>query len=129
MKAKDYMCPSYYPSKKAKAIGMANKDGIVNFFEKPLAVDEEFIQEAQTNVDLESKFRFSGPCVNKSCKQWSNNKCGLINELEKILENIPKQSAPKSCSISNSCRWRLQEGDKACLTCVFVNRNGYYAAE
>ncbi len=127
MEAKDYNCPSYFPSRKASAIGMVNKKGTVDFFEKPLSVDEEFIQEVQTNKDLELKFRFSGPCINQSCKQWADNKCGLINELEKLLENIPKKSTVSHCPINKDCRWRLQEGEKACLTCVMVNRNGYYS--
>lgn len=129
MKTKDYKCPSYFPTTKAVTIGMVNRNGTVDFFEKPLVVDEEFVLEAQTNKDLESKFRFSGPCVNQSCKQWNDNKCGLINQLEKIFENIPKDSKSKHCSISENCRWRLQEGERACLTCVLVNRNGYFAAE
>ena len=113
-------CPSSTCSEDAVLLGKVKQDGTVGFLQNKMQLDAAAVAEFQKMGEPERRFRFSSPCVQKGCGQWSNGKCGVIKEVLNAFAdaNLP-QDAPK-CIIRSSCRWFHQEGVQACYACSFV---------
>lgn len=127
MKLSDYKCPSYGISPNAELLGVTNSNGEIDFLGKPIKIDEDFIKDNESDVAIETKFRFTGSCANKSCGQWAENKCSLGANIVKELGSISEKREIPNCPIMENCRWFHQEGEKACRICPLITRNGMLA--
>lgn len=120
---KTYSCPSYFPSLKAKIIGVKSTDK-VHILPQALSISEEFLKKIENSKIAVTDFRYSGKCMEGKCKQWGNGQCGLVaNVLEKM--NAIDTEIP-NCPIRTTCRWYSQKGADACKVCEQVS---YYMEE
>jgi hypothetical protein len=111
-------CPSGRCRTGAVLIGVRTIDGL-GYVTPPLPVDSEFIERvAETGGAPEQRFRFSEPCIEHGCRQWTGDACGLI---DKLLEtSAPPAPELPACGIRSRCRWFAQVGARACAICPLV---------
>jgi len=101
-------------------LGIVFPDGRVAFASDRIILGEEFVQAAQQGRSPESRFRFGGTCVREGCRQWTGERCGVIDTvIDSIGDSVPKEGLP-DCSIRPQCRWYLQSGASACTVCPYV---------
>lgn len=116
-------CPSAPATSGAVVIGAVGEDGRVAHFATTLVASESFLAAARRQGAPERRFRFSTPCAEGGCAQWTGKECGLIG---RITQRLVEAGAPVAsvgshpCTIRAGCRWRLQSGDEACSVCSFV---------
>lgn len=120
-KQKPVLCPSARCKDGAIVVGIVLANGSIAYADRRIRIDAgQAEQMARGAVSPEKRFRFSSPCAQRSCGQWSDGKCGVIEE---VLESPPPASLPRElpdCSIRAQCRWFLQRGEEACLVCRYV---------
>jgi hypothetical protein len=113
-------CPSARCETGATLLGIVNAAGEVSLLGNTMAIDETFVQTAQTGRSPEQRFRFANKCVKSGCTQWTGTRCGVIdNVLNQIEEKYWKENLP-SCAIRPTCRWFSQSGADACRVCTYV---------
>lgn len=113
------LCPSYRCEVGSKLIGVVTEIGL-SYFPDELCVNQDFVDKANIYSNAEKRFRFAGECLNKGCLQWQDNRCSVIEKvLESELFSTSLQQSER-CNIKDSCRWFLQEGEKACSVCPKV---------
>ena len=69
------LCPSAPAEPGALVIGVVQEDGRVAHLATPLRADEGFLAR---ETAPETRFRFSGGCVEGRCAQWTGSACGII---------------------------------------------------
>jgi len=120
MAAEPALCPSGRCKPGAILLGIVLSNGSVAFAKDRIVVDREFVDAAQKGRDPERRFRFGGSCIQSACRQWTGDRCGVIDE---VLDAIPEAALPSDlpeCSIRPDCRWYLQSGETACRACPLV---------
>jgi hypothetical protein len=115
-------CPSALGQVGSNLLGVVNPSGTVGFFEEPIEVTQEFLNDAGDFDNIERRFRFSNKCVQSGCKQWTGTACGVIKAVL-ALDAIPANNDLPDCSIRSNCRWFFQEGAAACNGCRYVVTN------
>jgi hypothetical protein len=100
-------------------------DGRVAYAAERVLVDEEFVTAAQEGRPAESRFRFSSPCVRGACRQWTGDRCGVIDDVLAAVGGdagspVPGPGELPNCSIRPTCRWFAQAGAEACAVCLRV---------
>jgi hypothetical protein len=114
------LCPSYRCEDGAILLGIVQADGHVAYAAERLVVDQHFVEQASLGRTPEKRFRFSGGCVEQNCKQWTGDRCGVIdNVLIDLGANFAAADLPQ-CSIRSDCRWFKQSGAAACRVCPEV---------
>ena len=117
-------CPSARCEVGAVLLGIVGRDGRVGYVTPRMTVDAEFVNAAQKGRSAEARFRFSQPCIESHCSQWTGSRCGLIDRVLESPEgsDITKQAQGTlpECVIRPSCRWFSQVGAKACEVCPLV---------
>lgn len=114
------LCPSACCESGAILLGIVLPDGKVAFARDRVVVDESFVQIARNGRAPESRFRFSTSCAREACKQWTGERCGVI---DMVLQHLgDKEILPplSECSIRPQCRWYQQVGRSACSVCPLV---------
>lgn len=107
-------CPSTAATAGARLLGVVGEDGRVGYISPTIVLDDVLI-ERMGSTGLEKRFRFTGPCVEHNCPNWSRGRCGVIDE---FIEELPAQTkALPHCAIRKSCRWFSQVGSQACFRC------------
>lgn len=114
-------CPSGRCRDGALLIGIVDADGTVRYLGGAPAVDDDFVEIARQGRAPESRFRFAEPCAEGSCKNWSDNQCGLIGQIlvEAGVTSGDSNVLPR-CGIRANCVWFAQEGRRACDVCAAV---------
>ena len=116
----ELLCPSAPGDREAVVIGAVRADGTVDYLRQPLAVSDRFLQLAGSAGPAESRFRFSSPCRQAACAQWTGDSCGLPARLTDALPTPdPAEPLPR-CAIRATCRWFHQSGTAACRICPLV---------
>jgi hypothetical protein len=120
MNSEKKLCPSYNCREGSVLLGIVMRDGRVAFSSDRIIVNEEFVQIARAGRTPEKRFRFGGQCVQSGCKQWTGERCGVIdNVIETAGGNSETASLPE-CSVRSECRWFYQNGAEACAVCPDV---------
>ncbi|MEP3890242.1 MAG: hypothetical protein ABJN69_07225 [Hellea sp.] len=119
MKDDEKMCPSSRCKPGALLIGMVKADSTVGHVPMRLEIDEDFVKSANADGKAETRFRFSSPCVEGKCAQWSGDKCGVVEKAADKLAATQTEDLP-NCSIRKDCRWFKQRQAEACRVCSFV---------
>ena len=128
-------CPSALCQEDALLLGVVTPGGSVAYVQPPTRVGAEFVRQAQAMGHPERRFRFSSPCVEAACPQWTGTGCGVIDvvigskpaeppadPLAGILADpaarppAPPRTLP-ACAIRRTCRWFAQHGGAACAVC------------
>ena len=120
--ARELACPSSRCEPGATLLGVIEADGTVGYITPQLTIDDDFVERARRGREPERRFRFSNPCVEAGCRQWTGSRCGLIDRvLDADLEPAqPERAGLPHCSIRSSCRWFEQSGADACRVCPLV---------
>ena len=108
-------CPSYPGGSDGVQFAIRSNDGSFQFLELgEVAVEQIPIHSVRTY----------GPCLTSRCNYWVGNcqlgvkishasmKQGLTLSVNDVID---------SCPIKGTCRWRAENGDYACQSCVHVN--------
>jgi hypothetical protein len=113
-------CPSGRCRDGALLIGIVRSDGTVGYLGGPVEVDAEWVATAQQGRDPETRFRFSEPCAQGTCRHWGGESCTLVDRVVGLgLEPTTDASLPR-CGIRRTCVWFAQRGRDACLVCPQV---------
>jgi hypothetical protein len=126
-KGEPILCPSYRCEEGAILVGIVNAEGHIVFASNRLVVDQDFVDTAQHGRTPEKRFRFSGPCAQGSCQQWTGNRCGVIDRVLIQAVDLASTTLP-NCSIRSQCRWFHQSGAEACAVCPEVITDLRHAA-
>lgn len=119
MKQEKIMCPSSKGKQGALLLGV-RQNGAIAILPQALQIDQEFIEKANEPTPAEQHFRFANKCVEAGCKQWANNKCGVIDKMQGFLDQVVVSDKLPECSIRHQCRWFLQSAAEACKICPYV---------
>lgn len=119
-------CPSSTCSVGAVILGVRMPDGKFAFLSKPVELTPALVAAAHSGPrSPEKRFRFSGPCVQSACEQWTGARCGVIDD---VLGNQRADAQAdrddianlEPCAIRPTCRWFAQAGPPACGACPEV---------
>ncbi len=114
------LCPSARLNEGAILVGIVTADGTVAFAADRLVVNRDFVANARQGRSPEKRFRFADLCVKSACRQWSTDRCGVIDQVVAgIPVNLRSPGLPQ-CSIRPQCRWFSQSGADACRVCSLV---------
>ena len=114
-------CPSAPCREGALLIGVMTQRGTLAYVQPPTRVDADFVEKAKALGRPESRFRFSSPCIESGCPQWTGDGCAVVEEvLEAESANAPSSAALPQCAIRSTCRWFFQRGAAACAVCPLV---------
>ena len=118
------LCPSARCEDGAILLGIVGKNGVVGYVRPLMRVDEAFVRKAREGHAPERRFRFSQPCIESACKQWSGDRCGVIDRAlpaaEEAGASYTSGKALPRCTIRPRCRWFAQAGRDACAVCPLV---------
>ena|SRR5437899_4959436 len=117
------LCPSARCEDGAVLLGVVGGDGLVGYLRPQLKIDAEFVREAKLGDTPEVRFRFSQPCIEGNCVQWTGKRCGFIQRVMRSAAALstkgPVAGIP-ACSIRKDCRWFAEYGPSACRICPLV---------
>lgn len=114
------LCPSHTCEPGAILLGIVMRDGRVAFSSDRMIVNQEFVQIAREGRTPEKRFRFGGRCVQSGCRQWTGERCGVIDSITEAVDIDVESAALPECSIRSECRWFYQSGAEACAICPEV---------
>jgi hypothetical protein len=114
------LCPSYKCVSGARLIGIAQADGSIAFFGKPLPIDQRFVDTAAQGRPAEQRFRFAGACAKGGCANWGGSGCGIAAQISRSDE--AGTSELPNCGIRPQCRWFRDRGASACAVCPEIVR-------
>lgn len=98
------LCPSARCRVDSTLLGVVEKDGHVSFLRDRIKVNEEFVQISSKGRRPEKRFRFADVCAQDGCEQWTDKKCGIINELIDLLGHKVASTSLNDCTIRDECR-------------------------
>ena len=120
-------CPSAPPEPGSALLGVVTGPGKVAYLKPAIPATQEMIDRfAASDIPVENRMRFSGPCMEHNCVQWSGRPgaghCGLIDHaLEALSISEPAANLPH-CAIRATCRWFAQRKAVACAACPEIIR-------
>ena len=120
----ELLCPSARAEPGASLLAVLGSDGRLAHLSPPMEVDEAFIAAASRHGQPEARMRFTSPCLQEGCTQWTGSACGVV---EQVLATGAAEDQPARlprCAIRSACRWYLQEGGPACRACPLVLTDG-----
>jgi hypothetical protein len=113
-------CPSAPCIEGALLLGVMTETGRLSYVQPPTHIDAAFVARAQADGRPESRFRFSAPCIEAGCSQWTGSACAVA---ERVVEQDGTGDPPPRlppCAIRRTCRWFFQRGADACAVCPRV---------
>lgn len=116
-------CPSGRCEEGAVLLGIVGSNGVVGYVQPALPISGEFVEEARQRGEPERRFRFAQPCLEGGCRQWTKNRCGVIDRVlaaKDAADDTTDIAGLPECSIRPSCRWFAQAGPSACAVCPLV---------
>jgi hypothetical protein len=120
-KRQPVLCPSARCKGGAIVLGIVLPNRTIAYADRRFSIDARQAEEMRSGgLGAEERFRFASGCAACGCQQWSQDKCGVIEE---VLAVPPPASLPRTlpaCSIREQCRWFLQRGAEACSVCRYV---------
>ena len=117
-------CPSARCEEGAVVLGVIGSIGVVGYISPALPVPAEFAELVRRRGLPERRFRFGAACQEEGCQNWSEGRCGVIEDALRVARGIHElrtraESLPR-CSIRRSCRWFAQRGPDACSICPLL---------
>jgi hypothetical protein len=120
-------CPSALCEQDALLLGVVGADGTVGYIQPATRISADFVAQAQERGHPERSFRFSGPCREAGCPQWTGQGCGVIDVVigSKPADAPAGATGPAgarlpACGIRRTCRWFAQHGAAACAVCPLI---------
>lgn len=81
-----FLCPSVRCEEGAILLGIVGKDGVVGYVSPLITIDGDFVRQAHKGCAPERRFRFSQPCIESGCQQWTGSRCGVIDRALQVAE-------------------------------------------
>ena len=114
-------CPSSYLHEGALLLGVMTPSGTLSYVQPPTRVDADFVARARELGRPEARFRFSSPCLEAGCPQWTGEGCAVVDHVLEEEEPVRLESGRlPHCAIRRDCRWFAQRGADACAVCPRV---------
>lgn len=113
-------CPSAFCQEGALLLGVMTAGGTLAYLRPPTRVDADFVARAKAMGRPESRFRFSAPCIEAGCPQWTGDGCAVVDKVLEEETPIEASGQLPRCGIRSSCRWYAQRGAAACAVCPLV---------
>lgn len=117
-------CPSSPCHESASIIGVMTEQGRLAYLPVPVVMDSAFVSRLQDAGQPERRYRFSRPCIEGACSQWTGEGCGVIDHVvDDDGEDHPRvtgEGALPVCGIRRDCRWFFQRGAAACAACPTI---------
>lgn len=117
-------CPSGPCHESGSIIGVMTGQGRLAYLPIPVVMDSAFASQLQEAGQPERRYRFSQPCIEEACSQWTGDGCGVIDHvLEGPTERHHREGRPgvlPTCAIRRDCRWFSQHGADACGACPTI---------
>ena len=114
-------CPSRACEERVQLLGVMTTSGRLAFISPPVRVDAGFVSRAKADGRPEQRFRFSGPCVEDGCPQWTGHRCAVADVVISEVRAAPTEGRRlPACTIRRTCRWYAQNGAAACAVCPEV---------
>jgi len=121
-------CPSGPCHEGGSIIGVMTEQGRLAYLPMPVVMDTAFASRLQDAGQPERRYRFSQPCIESACSQWTGEGCGVIDH---VLDDLPDSECAQharvthpgvlpTCGIRRYCRWFLQRGAAACGACPTI---------
>jgi hypothetical protein len=123
-------CPSGVCHEDSSIIGVMTGQGRLAYLPMPVMMDTAFASRLQDAGHPERRYRFSQPCIEGACSQWTGEGCGVIDH---VLEGDtgsactqhhrtagPGTGVLPTCAIRRDCRWFFQRGTAACEICPTI---------
>ncbi|MFJ6783495.1 hypothetical protein [Streptomyces yangpuensis] len=116
-------CPSGACREGASLLGVMTGGGRLAYLPEPVFVDRAFADRLDAAGRPERRYRFTEPCAESACAQWTGTACGVIDH---ILDGtagagVRREDGPlPDCGIRRDCRWFAQRGAAACSVCPTV---------
>ena len=108
-------CPSYPGKSDGTQFAIHSNDGSFQF----LKLGEVTVEQIPIHL-----VRSYGPCVTSRCYYWAGN-CQLGVKISQVSmqqsSTLAVNDVIDSCPIKSTCRWRAENSDFACQSCVHVN--------
>ncbi|WP_031523575.1 hypothetical protein [Streptomyces sp. NRRL F-5123] len=125
---RDRACPSGVCHEGGSIIGVMTEQGRLAYLPTPVVLDTAFASRLQDAGEPERRYRFSQPCIESACSQWTGEGCGVIDH---VLDDPPgsecahhhgltRPGVLPSCAIRRDCRWFSQRGPAACRVCPTI---------
>jgi hypothetical protein len=118
--AVEILCPSARCEKGAILLGVLDAAGRLGYIRPALKIDDDFVVGAAKGRAPEERFRFAQPCVESGCRNWTGERCAVIDDA--LGFGAAADSLP-ACSIRRACRWFAQAGPSGCAVCPLIVRN------
>ncbi len=113
-------CPSAPCIEGALLLGVVTETGRVSYVQPPTRIDAAFVERAQADGRPESRFRFSAPCIEAGCSQWTGTRCAVADRVVALEGTGEIATRLPPCAIRRTCRWFDQRGAQACHVCPVV---------
>lgn len=124
------MCPSTPAANATVVLGVVTQPAGIAYVTPTVRVTPELLIALDDGRGrLESRFRFSGACVESGCGFWTGRNCGLGEKVASSFATVTNAGAhaegtahwalPK-CAIRARCRWYAEQGPSACQACPHV---------
>lgn len=115
-------CPSGRCEEGALLLGVMTSSGRLAYMQPPTRVDAEFVAAAKARGRPERAFRFSTPCVEGNCPQWTGESCALSRMIVEQAGTVASSSGSRlpTCAIRSTCRWYFEQGADACAVCPLI---------
>ena len=115
------VCPSAFCHEGALLLGVMTPSGTLSYVQPPTRVDADFVARARALGNPERRFRFSAPCVEAGCPQWTGEGCAVVDKVIEDEQPVELESGRLPfCAIRRDCRWFAQRGAAACAVCPRV---------
>lgn len=118
----DLSCPSARAEVGAGLIGIVQSDGKIGLLGEVWPVSSQFLNNGgNENGPLEARFRFTGPCQQSQCAQWSSGRCSIADKAADLAARAQFHGVSlPDCAIRGSCRWFRQNGPISCHGCEWI---------
>ncbi len=115
-------CPSAPPEEGAALFGIVQELGRIAYISPAIPVSTTLLRALHSHqVEIENRFRFTGPCMGERCEQWRSDRCSLVDAV--VADTAaPEKPELAQCGIRATCRWFAQHRQAACAGCPSVIR-------
>lgn len=116
-------CPSRACEVGVHLLGVMTESGRLAFVSPQVRVDAGFVSRAKASANgrPEQRFRFSGPCIEDGCPQWTGDRCAVADVvISEVRSAATDRRRLPACAIRRTCRWYAQRGPAACAVCPEV---------
>ena len=114
------LCPSSSCEEGNLLLGIVGREGRVELLPEPMEIDQAFVQIAHQGREPRQRFRFTSPCAQGACVQWREGRCGVGDQMIKLVTPEELDRPLPACVIRPQCRWYLQSGPNICHICPEV---------